>query len=189
MGPHEQPVLLGQVACRKGQEHLHKYPGKETVWMTCQGFEESLRGKTVSFQIESSTVVAYLLKEGGSHFKTLNGLTRKILLKCHENGITVCLEYLRGVANLWADALSRGKNAQEYSLGDPACHRMFKHSASLVVNLFTSSWAHKVPNISPDLSDQGASGGDALKERWPEGIRYAFLPPNFIQMALGKLLT
>ena len=68
-----------------------------------------MRGKTISFQIDSMTTVAYMLKDGGTHWKTLNGLVRKILLKCHVNGVVVCPEYLRGMANLQEDALSRGK--------------------------------------------------------------------------------
>ena len=72
-----------------------------------------MSGKTVSFQIDNTMAVAFLLKKGGTHCKTLNGLVRKILLKCHRNGVPVCPEYLRGVANLWVDALSRGKKAQE----------------------------------------------------------------------------
>ena len=56
-----------------------------------------------------------------------------------------------------------------------------------VVDLFVSSWAHKVPQyFSLDLSERRASGGGALKERWLEGLRYAFPPPNIIQMALGR---
>ena len=37
----------------------------EIVWMTCQGFEELIKGKTVSFWIDNTTAVVYLLKEGG----------------------------------------------------------------------------------------------------------------------------
>ena len=81
---------------QKGQKHPQQYPGTgnnvdgmSKVW----GITE---GKTVSFQIDNTTAGAYLLKEAGTHCKTLNGLVRKILLKCHENGIMVCPEYLRG---------------------------------------------------------------------------------------------
>ena len=38
----------------------------KTVWMACQRFEESMMGKTISFQIVNTTAVAYLLK-GGRH--------------------------------------------------------------------------------------------------------------------------
>ena len=123
--------------------------------MACQRLNESLRRRTVSFQIDKTTAVAYLLKVSGTHCKTLNGLVRKILLKCHKNGTTVCPEYLRGVANLWADALSRGNKAQEWSLGDPACHRSFKYRGTPVVDLFASNKAYKAPQyFSLDLSDK-----------------------------------
>ena len=49
-----------------------------TIWMTYQRFKELMRGKTISFQLDNTTAVAYLLKEGGTHCKTLNGLARKI---------------------------------------------------------------------------------------------------------------
>ena len=118
-----------------------------------------------------------------------NGLVRKILLKCHKNGVMVCPEYLRSVANLWPDALSRGKRAQEWSLGDPACHRLLKHWGSPVVDMFVSSRAHNVPQyFSLDLSDGRATGRDALEERWPEGLRYAFPPQNISWMVLGRLV-
>ena len=84
----------------------------ETVWMTCQKFGESIKGKTASFQINTTTV-AYLLTERGTHCKTVNGLARKILLKYNKNGVMICPKYLRGVAILQTDVLSRGKGAQE----------------------------------------------------------------------------
>ena len=40
----------------------------------------------------------------------------KILLKCKKARVIVCPEYLRGVANFMADALSRGRKAKEWSL-------------------------------------------------------------------------
>ena len=120
----------------------------ETEWIAWQRFKESLRGKTVSFHKYNTIAGAYLLEEGGTHRQTLNGLVRKIMLMCHENGITVCLDYLRGVANFWADALSKGKKAQEWSLGDLACHRLFQVLGNPVVGLFASSQTQKAPNIS-----------------------------------------
>ena len=101
----------------------------------------------------------------------------------------VCPEHLRGVENLQADALSRGKKAQVWSIVDPACHRSFKCWGTPLVDLFASSQAHKEPQyFSLVPSDKRASGGDALKERWPEGLRYVLPPLNIIQMALGRLV-
>ena len=82
-----------------------------------------------------------------------------------------------------------GRKAKELSLGGKACHRMFKHLGIQVVDLFASNWTHKVPQyLSLDFSAKRASRGDALKERWPEGLMYAFPPPNIIQITLGRLV-
>ena len=88
----------------------------------------------------------------------------------------VCQEYLRSVANLRADALSRGRKAQEWSFRDLASHRLFRWWGSPVVDFFASRQACRVPQyFSLDLSDRRASGGDALKERWP---RASGMPSN-----------
>ena len=81
--------------------------------MICQKVEKAMRLKTVSSLIDNTMAVACLLKEEGTHCKTLNGHVRKILLKCYKSGVTICPEYLRGMTNLWEDALSSSKKAQE----------------------------------------------------------------------------
>ena len=45
-----------------------------------------------------------------------------------------------------------------------------------------------LPYFSLHLSDRTASGGDALKERWLKGHKYAFPHPNTIQLVLGRLI-
>ena len=52
--------------------------------------------------MDNTTAVSYLLKEEITNCNALNGLVRNILLKCHKNGLMVCPEYLRDVANLLA---------------------------------------------------------------------------------------
>ena len=44
-GPHEQPVLLGQVATKKGKNTHINILELETEWMACQRFQESLKGR------------------------------------------------------------------------------------------------------------------------------------------------
>ena len=79
------------------------------------------------------------MKEGGTRCRQLDQLARKILLKCHRDGVTPIPAYLRGIANLRADALSRNQKAQEWSLSVSACHRLFKMMGQPVVDLFASS--------------------------------------------------
>ena len=146
---------------------------KWKVWIACQRFEESLRGKTVSFQIDNTTAVAYLLKNCSTHCKTLNCLVRKILLKCHWNGIMVCSEYYKGMANLWADALSRNKKAQGWSLGYPAWHATGCSNAGKPqwLTSLQGIWLTRYPSISAWISQTREHLGEMP---WRRGSQGAF---------------
>ena len=88
-GPHEQPILQRWPAKNGRNTHITILE-LEPVWMACHIFKEAMSGKTSSFQMNNTTAAAYLLKVGGMHCKTLNGIVCKILLKCHKNRVTVC---------------------------------------------------------------------------------------------------
>ena len=75
---------------------------------------------------------------GGTNCKEVNGLARKILLKCHKDGVMVCLEYL-----CVANALSRIRKTQEWSLGDLTYCRLIKQWRNPVVEIFASKWTFK----------------------------------------------
>ena len=77
----------------------------------------------------------------------------------------LCPEYLRDLTNLWADALSRGKKAQQWSLGDPVWHRLFRWWGTAVVDLCVSRQTHRVPQYFRP----GALRGDSIWGRCPEG--------------------
>ena len=62
-----------------------------------------------------------------------------------QDWVMVQPEYPRSVEILWAGVLSRGKKAQEWSLGDPASCRLFKWWVTPGVDLPACSWAHGVP--------------------------------------------
>ena len=81
---------------------------------------------------------------------------------------------------------SQGQESSGVVLKSSAYHRLFKDWRTPIVDLLASSQANMVPQyIILDLSDKRGSGGDALKERWLEGLRQAFPPPNIIQVDLG----
>ncbi len=150
----------------------------ETAQKALELWQDELTGKTVSLQMDNRTAVAYLLKEGGTKSPELCQLAGEILALCAKRDITVLPSYLRGMANTTADALSRGKQVQEWKLQASAVNRLFKRWGRPDVDLFASSAAHQVQAyFSLDRRDTGASGGDALQEKWPQGLRYAFPPP------------
>ena len=147
------------------------------------------QGKVVSFHIDNTTAVSYLQNKGSTQCSKLNGLARKILLSCHKDRLMVCQEYLHGVASLRENSLSRGKEDQKWSLGTPACQRLFRWWGTPVVGLLVTKMAFKVSQyFHADLSSKKTSGGDAPKEEWLEGLRYDLLFPNIIQLVLRRLV-
>ena len=73
-----------------------------------------------------------------------------------------------------ADALG-GKIAPEWSLGDPACHKLFKYWGTPVLDLFASSWAHKVPQYyQPGFLRQGSIWGRCLEGEVFKGPQVCF---------------
>ena len=185
---YNQLTFQGEWPGSKGRDTHINLLELETVWKVCNKFESKIKGKATLFQIDNWTVVAYLMKEGGTRCRQLNQLARKILLKCHRDGVTLIPAYLRGIANLRADALSRNQKAQEWSLSVSACRRLCKMMGQPVVDLFASSRIFKVDKYySTDLTDRRAIGSDGAREKWLPGLRYAFLPPPMIQLMLGQL--
>ena len=91
--------------------------------MACQRFEESTRGKTVSFEIDNTTAVTYLLKEEGTHYKDLSGLERTILLKCHKNGV---FRIPQRCSNSLGRCPIQGQEGSRVELKVRNCHRLFK---------------------------------------------------------------
>ena len=146
-----------------------------------------MTGNTISLQVDSTMVANYLLKEEGTGYKTLNGLSRKISLKCHRNGVILCPEYLRGMANLQTNALSRHKKSSGVELGSPSQPQVMQ----MVVCSNSRSVCRQTGTqgtLILDLSDRRASVGDTLKERWSQGLSCAFPPPNIIHLVLSRLV-
>ena len=100
------------MARKEREEDPHQPFKLETVWKACQKFKDKIKRKVDSFQIDNTTLVAYLMKKCGTYYKEMNIFARKILLRCHNDKATVCLKYIQGgVANLRADKLSRDMKA------------------------------------------------------------------------------
>ena len=114
----------GKLLGKKNKEAYINIIKLETGWKACLKFEDEMKRKTVFFQKGNLTAFAYLSHIGGTRCKTMNGLARKILLKCNTNWLLAYSEYLCRVANLRADAFSRGRHAKEWRPTN--CHRLFK---------------------------------------------------------------
>lgn len=78
--------------------------------------ERTLQGSTVAIHCNNKTAVTYTIWEGGTKSRSLMKWTRKLWCLTDKWCILLRPAYLPGMANLEADALSRGKRVQEWAL-------------------------------------------------------------------------
>ena len=110
----------------------------------------------------------------------------KMFLSCDKGRVS---RVPLGVANLRAGMLSRGNEAQVWSLGTPACQRLFKRCKSSGGLICEQEDIQCAQLLLCALSDRKALGVDALKysgmARRPE---ICFPSPNTIQLVLERLV-
>ena len=86
-----------------------------------------LKGTIVAWFVDNRTVVAHLLKEGGTRAWDLCPITKQVIVQLDKWSINIRPAYLKGIANAGADALSRGKQVLEWCLAPTAACRPVQH--------------------------------------------------------------
>ena len=139
-------------------------------------------------QVDNTTVVSYLLKEGGTRSRLLCLKAIAIHQVCSRWGITLRPAYLPGMANTAADALSRGRVVQEWCLSPAVAQTIFRRWGLPVLDLFASVHTAQLrAYYTLDRRDPHAAGVDAFLQPWDQGLLYAFPPPQLIPQVLAKL--
>ena len=158
------------------------------VFRGVQGFLRHLRNKRVTVHLDNVTAAAYLAKEGGTRSETLNALTTQILIFCRDHGIALSPAYLPGIANLGADALSRGTETREWFINPRVSERIFSRLGLPQIDLFASRRSAQVKTyFSLDWRDNHSAGTNALNQSWTFKHMYAFPPPQVIPLILGRM--
>ena len=155
------------------------------MWKACQRFKV-MRGNTISFQIGNTTAVAHLLKKGGTHCKTLNGLARKTLLKYHKDRVMVHPKYLRGMANLQTDTHPGARKLRSGAGGSSKLQIILMMGFFSGRSVCKQTLTQGASILQPGSLRQG--GGYSLKEMFPKDLRYVFPPPNIILLVLCRLV-
>ena len=98
-------------------------------------------------------------------FGHLNKLTMEILLFCKNHGVVLTPAYLPGIANLGADALSRGKETSEWFINPIVTRRMFRRLGHPQIYLFASNRSAQVETyFSLDRRDKLSAGTNTLNQ-------------------------
>jgi hypothetical protein len=114
-------------------------------------------------------------------------LTKQISDICVRFDIILVACHLPGLANIEADALSRGKTQDEWYLLPSVARKIFQIYGRPDVDLFASSSTAQVPSyFSLDRHDRQSLGVDCMAHLWDFRVMYAFPPPSMILSVLQK---
>ena len=138
--------------------------------------------------LDNVTAAAYLAKKEGTRSETLNALTKEILIFCRDHGITLSPADLPGIANLGADALSRGTETRGWFINPRVSERIFSRLGLPQIDLFASRRSAQVKTyFSLDRRDNHSTGTNALNQSWTFKHIYAFPLPQIIPLILGRM--
>ena len=135
MGPLS---IQGVWNLREQQKHIN-YLELMTVFHALTRWKNILSHQVISLQLENTTAVAYLLKEGVTQSISLGRLAANILLFAEKYNIILRPSYLPGRMNTEADALSRQQDQAEWMLHRNVAKKIFAHFGRPVVDLFASA--------------------------------------------------
>lgn len=139
-------------------------------------------------QMDNKTVVAYLMKQGGTKSVRLLKMTFAIFELLGKYNIHLIARYLPGRYNGIADSLSRCNQLPEWHLSRKIIQIIIQKFGQPQVDLFASKNS-AVTNVyvSEDARDQEALFIDAFTRTWHFELGYAFPPPGLIPRVLHHL--
>ena len=153
-----------------------------------KAFEHLLVGLSVAVFCDNTTTVAYLRRSGGTFSSTLNATAREVLLWAESHRVRLLPQFIMGLSNVTADALSRPNQVigSEWTLHQEVVDQLV-HKWPAVIDLFATSLTARLPVYFSPESDPRAAGTDALLQPWDDLQAYAFPPIAIIRRVLLKL--
>ena len=179
----------GMWGSRTRTHHINRLE-LQAVYKACLHFQDQLRGKVTRVHIDNTTAVAYIRKEGGTCSHLLTQDTRKLLLWCDRNRVTLVPVHISGVRNVQADRLSRAGQllSSEWSLSKPEFQRVCVHLGIPTLDLFATAENRVVPRFFAPTPHPEALAVDALSRDWPrDELLYAYPPTALVQVLLQKV--
>jgi hypothetical protein len=147
------------------------------------------RGHVVQVLTDNSTVMYYIIKQGGTKSLSLCTLAWRILRWCKNNNISLVVKHIPGKRNVIADSLSRQHKlpGTEWTLLQSVVDHICKLSQHPMLDLFATSLNKRLPVYVSPLPDPLAMAMDALSISWDHLLAYAFPPTALLTPVLKKV--
>ena len=160
-----------------------------TAWFAIQTLVNVTTGAHVRFQMDNTTAVSYINKQGGTKSCQMVIIAKKIWDWAIKHQVQVSAEHLPGKQNVTADKLSRELNDNlEWSLDrEVFCKLIRKAGFRPQVDLFATRLNAQVQKFVSWKPDPQAWKVDAFAITWTGIKAYAFPPFCLISRLLQKV--
>jgi hypothetical protein len=153
-------------------------------------FKQQVQGTQVRVLSDNTTVVANILRQGGTKSFQMYLPTRRLLEWARRNNIQILARHIPGSRNVLADRLSRPGSSMstEWMLNKDLFHQITVARWIPQVDLFATRWNTQVPQYVSPFPDERALSVDALALDWDDfGLPYLFPPTPIIPKVLAKI--
>ena len=188
-GAHlEQTSAKGLWSDREKRLHISVLELK-AVSLGLQRFKDKCQNQTVLVATDSSTVVAYINKQGGTHSAEMCALLWKIMTWCHHYHITLKARHIPGCLNVMTDLLSRSNQVQstEWSLYPQVFKQICQKWFTPHVDLLATRLNHELPLYVSPVPDQNTWDIDVLNINWLGLTVYAYPPTALLHRVIQKV--
>ena len=161
----------------------------KAVFLALKEFQDLCCNNIVLVATDNTTVVAYIIKEGGDEVGLMCALLWRILSWCTRKQVTLRVRHIPGRLNVIADKLSRlGQTIQtEWSLHPEVFQAICSRWHRPRVDLFATRFNNKLPQFVSPVPDPQAWAVDALSLSWEDLDPYAFPPAAILGKVVEKL--
>ena len=180
-------VLSGTWSSEEALQHINVLE-LTAVLRSVSLLTDLARGKVLTVFSDSTTAVAYINRQGGTHSSSLCHVAWVLWMLCLRNNILLRASHIAGKENLLADALSRGRVSQgEWELAPRWVTWLFRNVHRPLVDLFATAENAKLPTFCARFFHPRAWETDALSLSWDGLDAYAFPPFSLIHRVLLKV--
>ena len=190
-GAHLEPLGLtasGIWSTRDRLLHINNLELK-AVTLAVSQFSQNIKDHCVLLSTDNTTVVSYVLKQGGTHSLSLFRETLELFQRCQSLNVRLLAKHLPGRLNVLADSLSRRHQIlpSEWTLQQEVVNLIFRELGTPMVDLFATRFNHRLPLYVSPVLDPAAWAIDALSLDWNQLVAYAFPPFILLPQVLRKI--
>lgn len=150
-----------------------------TLYEVLKRLRSFLKKKSLMWQTDNRTSVAYITKQGGTKSLRLLKTTTMILELCQIMKCQLIARYIPGICNGLADRLSRLKSMPEWHLKQEIVLWIFRQLGTPQIDLFASRRSATLPcYVSEDVKDMNSQFTDAFSRRWDYQLGWIFPHPR-----------